>query len=142
MFHPMPLHSSSPPSRRPRRWLAAALCCALGACATAVDSTRTPFTAADTATRQEATLARDVEVDLPSGYKRHLPGGSRWRWVGSTPQGRVYRPIDTVFTIEGRNVHEAYLVLSQGALVGFYLPGEGAFSSLSKPLPMLLGDTP
>jgi len=39
-----------------------------------------------------------------------------------------------VFAIEGRNVHEAYLVVRSDTLHGFYLPGEGNFSALSPSL--------
>ena len=35
--------------------------------------------------------------------------------------------MDGPFTVEGANVHEAYLVLSGNVLVGFFLPVEGAF---------------
>ncbi|WP_234480884.1 hypothetical protein [Paraburkholderia nemoris] len=45
-----------------------------------------------------------------------------------------------MFTIEGRQVHEAYLVVAKGSLVGFYLPGEAHFSPLDKPVPVMLGD--
>ena len=44
--------------------------------------------------------------------------------------------LGTVFTIEGANMHEAYLVLREGRVVGFYLPGERAFSALEPPAPM------
>lgn len=76
-------------------------------------------------------VTSDVPVELATGYTRTIPANSRWRAVGTLPQGTVYRPVDTVFAIEGRNVHEAYLVVRSGALHGFYLPGEGNFSALS-----------
>ncbi len=76
-------------------------------------------------------IASDLPVTLSTGYTRNVPASSKWRAVGALPEGTVYRPVDTVFAIEGRNVHEAYLVVRAGALHGFYLPGEGNFSPLS-----------
>ncbi|HLQ02899.1 MAG TPA: hypothetical protein VK143_11445 [Burkholderiales bacterium] len=73
-----------------------------------------------------------VNIKLDSGYTREIKAGSTWRFVGTVPQGRVFRPVDDVFTVEGANVHEAYLVLDSGRLVGFYLPVEGAFSPLKR----------
>lgn len=35
-----------------------------------------------------------------------------------------------IFSIEGRQVHEAYLVIDHTALMAFYLPGEARFSPL------------
>lgn len=88
-----------------------------------------PVTA--TALQREFRLGRTVEIRLPSGYRRVLQGGSRWRLMGHLPQGGVYRPVGTVFSIEGRQVHEAYLVIDPNdALAGFYLPGEARYSPL------------
>jgi hypothetical protein len=41
-----------------------------------------------------------------------------------------------VFTLEGANIHEAWLVIRGAALVGFYLPAERAFSPLTSPVPL------
>ena len=67
-------------------------------------------------------------MPVSRNYNRVLARGSRWQLVGTTPQGRVYRRSDGVFTVEGAHVHEAYLVLAADRLVGFYLPVEKAFS--------------
>ncbi|HSV80768.1 MAG TPA: hypothetical protein VLK85_16345 [Ramlibacter sp.] len=72
------------------------------------------------------------EIRLSTGYTRVVPVSS-WRAVGRLPQGVVYRPLNTVFAIEGRQVHEAYLVLQANRLQGFYLPGESNFSPLTSP---------
>jgi hypothetical protein len=61
--------------------------------------------------------------------------------VGSIAQGQVFRSVDSVLTIEGRQVHEAYLVISGGALLGFYLPGESNYAALEAPVPLFIGDT-
>lgn len=82
----------------------------------------------------EFSVTADAEIVLSTGYRRTLASGSRWLSVGTLPEGTVYRPVDTVFSIEGRNVHEAYLVVQAGALRGFYLPGESRFSPLTTPV--------
>jgi hypothetical protein len=37
-----------------------------------------------------------------------------------------------VFTVEGSHIHEAYLVVDSGTLVGFYLPAEQSYSKLDQ----------
>jgi len=76
-------------------------------------------------------IAEDTLIALETGYSRTLPRGSKWAWIGTIPEGDVYKPLEIVFTVEGAHVHEAYIVVNQGTLVGFYLPVEKAFSPLS-----------
>ena len=79
----------------------------------------------------DVVLPEAVTVELATGYARTLAAQSRWRLAGRLPQGNVYRPIGSILTIEGRQMHEAYLVVRHDALVGFYLPAEAAFSPLN-----------
>lgn len=74
-------------------------------------------------------------------YYNWMAAKSVWKPVGRVPQGAVYRPVGTIFTIEGRQVHEAYLVLNDKKLVGFYLPGEQNYSPLSTAVPLTFGET-
>ncbi|HET8746801.1 MAG TPA: hypothetical protein VFM98_14435 [Ramlibacter sp.] len=83
-----------------------------------------------TAPAPDLQLASDLPVSLSTGYTRTVPAKTRWRAVGALPQGTVYRPLDTVFAIEGRQIHEAYLVVRGTTLQGFFLPGEGNYSAL------------
>jgi len=76
-------------------------------------------------------IEREVPITLSTGYQRSLVAGSLWVNVGRIPEGTVYRPLNSTFAIEGRQVHEAYLVISGGVLQGFYLPGEINFSALT-----------
>lgn len=120
---------------RNRAWL---LCLALGlgGCA-AVRHTPAPFTpVADTAVIAPRTLAQGMQLTLDTGYARTLKAGSAWRRSGSIAQGEVYRPVNDVFTLEGAHIHEAYLVIRDDTLVGFYLPAEAGFSPLRTPLPL------
>lgn len=73
-------------------------------------------------------------IRFSTGYSRSVPANSTWHAAGTLPQGIVYRPLGTVFAIEGRQVHEAWLVVQAGALQGFYLPAESNFSPLSPPI--------
>lgn len=89
----------------------------------------------DSAARGEPlVLAEPVSIAFDTGYRRDLRAGSRWLRVGSVAQGAVYKPHDDIFTVEGAHMHEAYLVVGQGKVVGFYLPAERAFTPLSQPL--------
>ena len=110
------------------RLAASALVCLasgfIAACATAVDSAPVvyaPSPVSPSSPARVVALAASAHVSLATGYERELHVGSRWRRAGSVPQGDVYRPVDTVFTIEGRQVHEAYLVVSGQSLVGSWV---------------------
>lgn len=110
---------------------------ALAACAIntePVDFTSFPGT--------EIVMTQTLSVG-PTQYKHTLAKDSRWKKVGTVPQGDVYRPVGTVFTIEDSNMHEAYLVLTNThALVGFYLPGELSLSKLSAPVQLFIKENP
>ncbi|OZI75211.1 hypothetical protein [Bordetella genomosp. 12] len=82
-------------------------------------------------------LSRAVPAALSGDDGRSLPENSRWRRIGAVPQGDVYRRLDDRFVVraQGRE-REAYLVESNGKLMGFYLPGESWFVPLSTPVRM------
>lgn len=77
-------------------------------------------------------LASQLEIEFDTGFHRTLLTGSQWQRVGSIAQGTVYQPNLDVFTLEGAHIHEAYLVVDKGTLVGFYLPAERGFSPLKR----------
>jgi hypothetical protein len=76
-------------------------------------------------------LQAPVTFKLDTGYERVLPKDSVWKEAGSVTQGSVYRPVGRILTVEGSQVHEAWLVVKDEKLVGFYLPGETTYSPLS-----------
>ena len=78
------------------------------------------------------TLAEDVKISLDTGYNRKLKAGTRWDLIGKIENGDVYKTNDQILTVEGSNIYEACIVVSEGQLVGFYLPGKNSFSPLSK----------
>jgi hypothetical protein len=55
----------------------------------------------------------------------------------------VYRPIGAILTIEGRNMHEAYLVVTDThMLIGFYLPGKSSLSRLPASVQLPVEENP
>lgn len=80
------------------------------------------------------TLGEEAKLTLGTGYNRKLNKGTRWSFVGSLPQGDVFKTKDQILTVEGSNIFEAYIVVMSGDLVGFYLPVEKTFSPLKKTL--------
>jgi hypothetical protein len=67
-------------------------------------------------------LASDMRVRHAAGQIVVLPRGSRWSPAGSCTQGTIYRRADGVLELRARYAHEAYLVVSDGRLVAFYIP--------------------
>ncbi|AIO67324.1 hypothetical protein [Burkholderia oklahomensis] len=117
--------------------VAAAL--ALNACAPSIparDARFTPVSTAASAVRVRA--ASPVTIKLSTGFERTIAEGATWRRVGATPQGDAYRPLGAAFAIEGSQVHEAYLVVREGALVEFSRPGESRFSPLTPSRPVTI----
>ena len=109
----------------------------LCACSAAVRQAPAAFTALpQDAPRPVLMVAAPLPIQLDTAYRRTVAAGSRWVRVGRLAQGEVYKPHQHVFTIEGAHIHEAYLVVDQDRLVGFYLPAERAFSPLSQQLPI------
>lgn len=88
-----------------------------------------PATMTPIADGDRLTLASEVSLRLATGYGRTLKQGSQWTRAGQVAQGEVLRPYQHVLTVEGSHIHEAWIVVKNGNLVGFYLPAERAFSA-------------
>ena len=116
-------------------WFAGVLL--LSACAAEVVRTPTQLAASAGAPRVEA-LAAAAEFRLDSGYQRVLAAGTEFQEVGRVPEGRVLKPLNATLTVEGAHMHEAYAVVRDDQLVGFYLPVEKSFSPLSLPIKLSL----
>ena len=123
-------------SRNALAWMTLAI--ALIGCAAEV--VRRPVDLSDYAAQASrvhvATAA--VAFKLDSGYPRQIAAGTEFADFGAIPQGRVLRPANATLTVEGAHMHEAYAVVHDGRLVGFYLPVERSFSPLSQPVPLSL----
>ena len=114
-----------------RAGLIACVLAVLAACA--VEVQRNPSAAPAIAAGAKPRVIRlesDVLVNLHTGYTRTLKRDARWVSVGTIAQGEVFKPEGQVLTVEGAHVHEAYIVVSDGKLTGFYLPVENAFVPL------------
>jgi hypothetical protein len=108
--------------------------CIISACADIRGQTANLTPLVDGAAPSHIVVARDIKIELSTGYSRTLHQGTVWVAAGSIAQGAVYKPRDTVFSVEGTNVHEAYLVLSDGKLVGYYLPAERSYVAQPSPI--------
>jgi len=78
-------------------------------------------------------LEKELDVSYGTGYSTKLKQGTRWNYVGTLTYGDVYKTKDQILTVEGSNIYEAYIVVSNDKLVGFYLPVEKSYSPISKP---------
>ncbi len=68
---------------------------------------------------------------LPIRHSNRLPQTVQLQGVSPISYGDVYKTNDQILTVEGSNIYEAYIVVSSGKLVGFYLPVEQSYSPLS-----------
>jgi len=128
------------PGRPSRIALAGLLAASLVACAMRVPVTPAQLQPLAGGASEDMEIVQATEVRFTTGYTRVLPAGSHWRAVGTLPQGTVFQPLDTVFQIEGRQVHEAWLVLRGAQLQGFYLPAEAHFSPALLPMNLSRGE--
>jgi hypothetical protein len=87
-------------------------------------------------------LEKEEKIDLGTGYSRVIKAGTKWDYVGTIENGDVYNTKDQVLTVEASNIHEAYIVISSGKLVGFYLPVEKTFSPLSEFKELIMKEAP
>lgn len=79
-------------------------------------------------------MTADLTVPVGPGFSRTLKKGTRWMPAGRLSEGDVYRSHDQVLTVEASNIHEAWLVVRQNKVVGYYLIVEKTFSPLSAPM--------
>jgi len=86
-------------------------------------------------------LGHQVQVSPASGSQRVLKAGSQWRRAGKISHGDVYKPYNGIFTLEGADVHEAWLVVVDRRLVGFYLPVERGFTPIATVVELPLSST-
>ena len=79
------------------------------------------------------TLEEDIALNgMPCNYNRLLKKDKKWTLVGRIEKGEVFKPSGHCFTVECSNILEAYLVLQEDKLCGFYLPVEKGFVKMEK----------
>jgi hypothetical protein len=106
---------------------------ALSACAPEIVRSSISY-AQHTGAKETIQFTKSTRIPNSSGTGNTLFVGMRWDLAGEVVHGKVYRSKDSVFFVQGANSHEAYLVIKDKKLVGFYLPGERAWSALGSPL--------
>ncbi|MEJ6020842.1 hypothetical protein [Ramlibacter sp. PS4R-6] len=123
---------------------AAAAVAALAACAAPLDMrpSRLVPLAATGAQPRVIELIAPAAVQPAGGRRRPIEVGSTWQSVGRIDQGEVYKRLGGVFIVQARDVHEACLVVSDGKVVGVYLPVEQTFSPVVPPVQLTLRGTP
>jgi hypothetical protein len=114
-----------------RAWLLVLTLCCLSGCALPVKQLPTQQPLVPN-TGPSFILTQDAECKISTGYSRTLRKGTRWQLHGTLREGEVYRSPDQVLTAQGFNVHEAYLIVKDATLIGFYLPVEKTFTPVSK----------
>jgi len=110
----------------------------LAGCASDVRHTATHFTPPSGEQLAPIVIPGNIEVRPVSAYRGSLKAGSVWDYAGRIPEGAVYRVKNDVFMVEGANRHEAYCVISNNRLVGFFLPVEQAFIAIEPTVSLVL----
>jgi len=75
----------------------------------------------------EFVLKNVVVVEALHAKPLTLKPDTRWRKVGTIERGVVYDTRDQVIIVNSFNVYEGYIVISEGSVVGYYLPTEKTF---------------
>ena len=127
----------------------ALLAMALSGCATDVSQVDQKPAAISPAGRGHAfQLLKAVKVHMNTGYTSILQASTSWHQMGSMNSGEVYSTQDQVVTVravptfKGGRSYEAYIVVTGGSLVGFYLPVEKTYSPLHSPIRLQIRNQP
>jgi hypothetical protein len=89
-------------------------------------------------TNQSFKLIEEVKIKLGTGYSRTLKKGTTWSQVGSVSYGDIFKTSDQILTVEGSNIYEAYIVVKDKNLIGFYLPVDQTYSPLKAPKELII----
>jgi len=92
-------------------------------------------------TNDDFILQESVDIPLGTGFPTHLKAGTRWHRVGQTPYGAVYSTTDQIVKVEASNIYEAWLVMADQTVKGFYLLVEKTFVQASHPVPVTIRST-
>lgn len=105
----------------------------LGACASEVHRYPTSLLPSEVNNNQVYVNKSAVTLRMDTGYSRTVSAGTEFKKIATIREGVVFKPVSTVLTVEGAHMHEAYLVVSDDVITGFYLPVEKSFSPLTRP---------
>ena len=87
-------------------------------------------------------LTNEVTASLGTGYPTTLKANTTWSQVGKTEFGNAFSTKDQIVKVEASNIHEAYVVVSNDCLIGFFLPFESSFARISRPVPLQTRNKP
>jgi len=82
-------------------------------------------------------LEAPVNVKARNSATTRLKSGTTWSLVGTIEQGEVFQTKDQVVIVNSFNVHEAFIVIHENKVIGYYLPVEKTFVK-SKPVNITL----
>jgi hypothetical protein len=82
-------------------------------------------------------LEKQTVIKADNAANTTLRSGTTWLHVGSIEEGDVFKTRDQVVVVNSFNVQEAYIVVQEGKVVGYYLPVEKTFVK-SKPVSIKL----
>lgn len=122
------------PVRR-NTWVLLLFILGMSGCASELRHTPTRFAAPAGEQVAPITIHAMTEVSPASGYAVTLKAGSVWDYAGRIPEGAAFRIRNNVFMLEGAHRHEAYCVVNENRLVGFFLPVEQAFVAVNPAVP-------
>lgn len=72
-------------------------------------------------------LHAPVVIELAHAKPVLLRAETSWGRVGEIPQGTVYTTDDQLVVVESFNTRQAYIVVNEGKVVGYFLPVENSF---------------
>lgn len=120
----------------PKRKFLFALAVALlpAGCADAPQTTTQFVSASDSSS---VVLTQNTTVPMPLMVRATNPllKGTVWRTIGHCDQGDIYSTNDQTITITTANQRQAWPVVHDGQVVGFFLAVEKTFTPASKPVP-------
>lgn len=87
-------------------------------------------------------LEREVRIGIGTGYSTVLKAGTHWQPAGRIAEGDVFKTSDQIVKVEASNIHEAYVVVKEGMVTGFYLPVERTFTAARPPREIVFAVSP
>lgn len=111
-------------------WIRSYFCTLVAAVlATACSVTQIPVTEGITSDANESVviLHAPVVIELDHAKPVLLRAETSWARIGEIPQGTVYKTADQLIVVESFNTRQAYIVVNEERVVGYFLPVENSF---------------
>lgn len=111
-------------------WIRSYFCTLVAAVlTTACSITQIPVTEGITSDANESVviLHAPVVIELDHAKPVLLRAETSWARIGEIPQGTVYKTADQLIVVESFNTRQAYIVVNEERVVGYFLPVENSF---------------